>query len=354
MINWKEIDSNFTPELQKEWEEGGFDYVSARDWIHVGLPVTEIDYARWLKYVKQKDPKWLLNNDRKQLEQEYFDSFLIREIVKAIKSVERCSNNNQLLLESLIPTLIPNKQLIERYKKYQLCKKCGQPNNDKNICQLCDCQRQNEQMNIVNNYVINNFIQKHNLESIKDGQVLEWVPYQRFTDIKYLDEGGFSKIYTAKWIDPLIEKWDKKDKNFRLVKDYGKYKTIVLKNLNNSQNITSNFLQEVSYHKLFDIQGVVPCYGISQDPITSNYVMVTEYIKDGSLRKYLQNNYKKDCLETKLNQLFTVISGLSSIHEKGLVHRDFHSGNILLSKLENKLSFCWITDLGLSRPANEL
>ncbi|GES74518.1 kinase-like domain-containing protein [Rhizophagus clarus] len=30
---------------------------------------------------------------------------------------------------------------------------------------------------------------------------LEWVPFNRFTDIKEIGEGGFAKVYSANWID---------------------------------------------------------------------------------------------------------------------------------------------------------
>ena len=29
---------------------------------------------------------------------------------------------------------------------------------------------------------------------------LEWVPFDRFTDIKEVGEGGFAKVYSATWI----------------------------------------------------------------------------------------------------------------------------------------------------------
>ena len=40
--------------------------------------------------------------------------------------------------------------------------------------------------------------------------------------------------------------------------------------------------------------------------------------------------------------------GLKEIHEKGLIHHDFHCGNIL----SNFESHAYITDLGLCQPAN--
>src|SRR2546421_8257678 len=30
---------------------------------------------------------------------------------------------------------------------------------------------------------------------------LEWIPFDRFEDIKQIGEGGFAKVYSAKWID---------------------------------------------------------------------------------------------------------------------------------------------------------
>ncbi|RIB19951.1 hypothetical protein C2G38_2244852 [Gigaspora rosea] len=37
---------------------------------------------------------------------------------------------------------------------------------------------------------------------------LEYVPYEQFTNIKYLSEGGFSKIYKATWKDGPITSWN--------------------------------------------------------------------------------------------------------------------------------------------------
>jgi len=103
---------------------------------------------------------------------------------------------------------------------------------------------------------------------------------------------------------------------------------------------------------LISDRNVVPCYGISQDS-QGNHIMVMEYVKDGSLRKYLQNNYKRLEFNDKFDGLCQIALGLNSVHKQGLVHRDFHSGNVL-SKMDivNSLS-CYVTDLGLCRPSNE-
>jgi len=125
---------------------------------------------------------------------------------------------------------------------------------------------------------------------------------------------------------------------------------VVLKILNNSQNITLEFLNEVANNNLADFR-VVPLYGVSQDPKTKNYVMVMEYMKGGNLRQHLQKKSKELSLEDKISGLIDIFQGLSVIHNKGLVHKDFHPGNIFL--LNDFHSSVCVADFGLSRPANE-
>ncbi|KLL02911.1 MAG: hypothetical protein MRECE_38c025, partial [Mycoplasmataceae bacterium CE_OT135] len=75
-----------------------------------------------------------------------------------------------------------------------------------------------------------------------------------------------------------------------------------------------------------------------------------KYMPEGNLRHYLSKKNKELSLRDKLSQLLNISRGLKDLHQKNLVHRDFHSGNIL--KGIEKTS-CLITDLGLCKPANE-
>src|SRR6185369_7423561 len=49
------------------------------------------------------------------------------------------------------------------------------------------------------------------------------------------------------------------------------------------------------------------------------------------------------------------IKGLTVIHDKGLVHRDIHPGNLMITEIHNnpKYKFIRLGDLGLCRLANE-
>ena len=72
---------------------------------------------------------------------------------------------------------------------------------------------------------------------------------------------------------------------------------------------------------------------------------VMDYANKGNLRENLtsivENNWNQ-----KLYMLHEIISGLSKIHEKNLIHCDFHDGNIL----NHNNGSIYISDLGLCRP----
>ena len=72
---------------------------------------------------------------------------------------------------------------------------------------------------------------------------MEFVLYDRFKNVVFIAEGGFSKIYKATWVDGPITSWNNKKQS------YNRYKSrsaVVLKKLNNSKEITSKGLNEVN------------------------------------------------------------------------------------------------------------
>ena len=70
---------------------------------------------------------------------------------------------------------------------------------------------------------------KHNLTDYE----LEWIPYNRFYDIKHIAKYG--EVYRANWIDGRIIEWDDKNQNW---KRNGLNMFVILKSLNNPNNVT--------------------------------------------------------------------------------------------------------------------
>ena len=77
-------------------------------------------------------------------------------------------------------------------------------------------------------------------------------------------------------------------------------------------------------------------------------MMVMEYIGD-NISQYLKSNYNELSLKDKLELFHGIVWGLKDIHNKGFIHKDLHSGNIL----NDSGIYCYITDLGLCKPADD-
>ncbi|EXX65352.1 Ypk2p [Rhizophagus irregularis DAOM 197198w] len=177
--------------------------------------------------------------------------------------------------------------------------------------------------------------------------VIEWIPYNRFYDIEYIAKGGFGKVYKANWIDGCIRyrnRWDNENQNWKR-EDQNMF--VALKSLNNSKNVTSEFMNEIKLHNKVGGGIVIKFYGITQDPETKNYIMVLEYADSGSLRHFLNTRFNELSWFNKITYLCDIAFGLRTIHENELIHRDLHTGNILVN---NK--YIKITDMGLCKPAN--
>src|SRR6266487_78701 len=71
---------------------------------------------------------------------------------------------------------------------------------------------------------------------------------------------------------------------------------------------------------------------------------------DVNLRKYLQQNHNQLTWKERIKITFKIIKELYFIHSENAIHRDFHSGNILYSQLND--TWC-ISDLGFCGPADK-
>ncbi|GET50824.1 kinase-like domain-containing protein [Rhizophagus irregularis DAOM 181602=DAOM 197198] len=226
------------------------------------------------------------------------------------------------LSDDLIDKLITDKELKERYKINGLCKHCKQPNTDRySYCQ--PCYTKNFQQNFKNwtsgNHDVDEFIQKAQLKVEK---------------------------FKTVWKDGYIDDWDYVNNQWKRI---GETK-VALKCLHNSQNITTDFLNEIESNIIvckLSSGHVVRCFGITKDPKTNDFIMVMKLI-NGSLRQYLSNNFISLSWKKKLGYLIDIAHVLRDIHNKGLIHRDFHCENIL----SDFNTIVYIADLGLYQPAN--
>ncbi|GBB91921.1 hypothetical protein RclHR1_19380005 [Rhizophagus clarus] len=237
--------------------------------------------------------------------------------------------------------------LEKRKQVYGICGECNEPGTGWKWCRPCNAKRFKENFKnwTSENKDIDEFIQQSQLNAVHYRNYIEWIPFEKFQNITYIAEGGFSKVYSVEWPEGHIEYWDIENQKWKTY-NWGKY---ALKSLNNSSDICSDFLNEIKSHLQIYLYDVVSCYGITQDPVTKEYTMVLRYCDDGNLRNCLNKAENYIDYESKINTLQQIARGLLDIHNSGLIHKDFHSGNILVKGIDAP----FISDLGLCQPVNK-
>ncbi|KAF0513115.1 serine/threonine protein kinase [Gigaspora margarita] len=102
---------------------------------------------------------------------------------------------------------------------------------------------------------------------------IEWINYDRFTNVKKIIKGARGDGYSASWIDgPMcLYGMARNGEQNVIIKSLGK----------SSSNVTPEFLRELeSYVKLvtsytelrYELLGSVQCYGLTRDPNTQEYI----------------------------------------------------------------------------------
>ncbi|EXX65018.1 uncharacterized protein OCT59_011225 [Rhizophagus irregularis] len=297
------------------------------------------------------------------------------------------ANNNKIIFETSDYDLDKDERRV-KYEKYGIiiCEKCKEKFNRDWHCRKCfnnetdeeknrmlhgrcngcsqvmkihfwcpSCNSKRFQRDFINwtsgNDDIDNLI-KDIQTSAYSKHILEWIPYNKFIDVHMIDSGGFAKVYSAIWRGGRIEKWDQEFNNW---KRSGSFQ-VALKVLNDSNNLSEDFLNELKFLKKFPTSYystyVVECFGITQEPSTLNYALVLK-LKEGSLRSYLDKKYKVLTLKDKLDIISKICMGLDCVHNHNIIHRDLHLGNILYTDTDKKKLNISISDFGFCKPAFE-
>ena len=71
---------------------------------------------------------------------------------------------------------------------------------------------------------------------------IEWIPFDKLSDIKEIGKGGFGSVYSATWLDGI----QKVDENYIYKRACKPFSIIALKTLTSSKENNFDFLKEVS------------------------------------------------------------------------------------------------------------
>jgi hypothetical protein len=125
------------------------------------------------------------------------------------------------------------------------CEDCGKMYKDTSYKWCNPCQINNLKQDFANwtsgNKIIDGVIQDMQLKIKKyNNTVVEWIPYNHLNNMKEIFQGDFFALYSANWMNGLLDydhyKW-KREPNTK----------VILKYLHNSRVITDYFLNEVRF-----------------------------------------------------------------------------------------------------------
>lgn len=162
---------------------------------------------------------------------------------------------------------------------------------------------------------------------IKDTKDLRIIPHTDLTFISELGSGSFGVVYKGKWRGIPVA-----------------IKQLKVENL--SDSAMQEFHDEVTVMSKLDFPTIVRFYGVSLDNVPS---LVMEYYPMGSLFDYMHKSGHFLSDSNLYSVGINVASGLNYLHEKGILHRDLRSPNVLLSSSGGYEIQALIADFGLAK-----
>ncbi|RIB15210.1 kinase-like domain-containing protein [Gigaspora rosea] len=224
------------------------------------------------------------------------------------------------------------------------CSECGKVNSG--YCKPCNSAHwKNNFSNWTSgDFNIDEVIQDLQLNANERWESLEWIEYSNPVDLKHIADGGFGSVYNAVWKDgPLKEERIRKKNYF----PWRKYRythhcwdiekstwnrhsnwLVAVKKFRKATNVSSEFLNEMRTSLNLNISDYVNrIYGVTCDPLTREYAIVTAFQNGGNLRRIIYESSKEITWRRVIIMLRDISRGLADIHARNYYHKDFHSAN---------------------------
>ncbi|RIB10678.1 kinase-like domain-containing protein, partial [Gigaspora rosea] len=174
--------------------------------------------------------------------------------------------------------------ILYRDSDYGKCAYCNEDNTQPAWCHSCDPDITTKWTS--RNKDIDDCMETFQLRALSYEDVIEWIPFDRLSEIKKIGKGGFGTVYSATWLDGI--------RKVEIIKEGNNY---ICKRVRvQSSTFKSLMICKLNLYKL-------AIYGITQNTETKEYLMVFQYANNGSLYKYLRNNFCNLTWLTKLEIL---------------------------------------------------
>ncbi|RIB24258.1 kinase-like domain-containing protein [Gigaspora rosea] len=231
--------------------------------------------------------------------------------------------------------------MLNRESRYGKCAHCNEDNTNKAWCISCDPDITTRWT--IRNKEIDHFMKTFQLRTWGYEGVIEWIPFDRLTDIEEIGKGGFGSVYKATWLDG-VRKVDGNDFNYLRARDPSSI--VALKTFSGPLKEVDNYMKcNISVSQL-------KIYGLTQDS-ENKYLVVFQYANNGNLYQLLKTKFQDFTWKTKLKLLGDIVNDLGNIHLAGYIHANLHGGNILNDQGINTNLKSYVSDLGMSKKKDE-
>ncbi|CAF1260610.1 unnamed protein product [Adineta ricciae] len=165
-----------------------------------------------------------------------------------------------------------------------------------------------------------------------DEDELWQIDFNHLTIGHKIGSGAFGEVLGGKW------------------KRNGLFETIdvAIKRLKLNDVVSDEFALEICAMKRLRNKYLVSLLGIAVDPVTNEKLMVTEFMVDGDLKKWLERQATLPSDEILLNFCHQICLGMSCLERNKFIHCDLACRNILLQGNRAK-----IADFGMARISEE-
>ena len=142
--------------------------------------------------------------------------------------------------------MIENDETEEyRLKIYGRCKECNEIKKTLKWYNTCHFQKAFSTCTS-GNQEIDYFIQNTQIHAWDNLLMLEWYPWELFSEIEKIGQGGYGTVFRAKWEPGRMKWWNQSDNQWSREKIYS-YQYVALKTIGHPESLSKDFLNEVIY-----------------------------------------------------------------------------------------------------------
>ncbi|CAJ0880233.1 14513_t:CDS:2 [Entrophospora sp. SA101] len=257
----------------------------------------------------------------------------IRFCLRYILYGHKFTKSEKQYINDFANNFIDRRNIKEGSNKRRKCKICKNMVVATSYCESCmrNCLIKKFDNWTSGNEEIDQLIQFFQKKAFNPRDIIEWVPYEDFIDIKYKAEGGNAKIYTATRKYGPYNRWNSNELKLERRGD----QQVALKEI---RKTNERWLDEVKSHCEININSdfVIGCYGLTKNPETNEFMLILSQYKY-DLREYMAKNHSSLSLLKKLkiihDDLDLAINILNGIRPE--------IPNKFPDKLKKLLKQCW-------------